>query len=239
MQASQSNRKPAKKPAPKKQPKATPKANRKLNGVRGVESTESPQATKYDATGQKTGQVTSYFSWWLAVSGQSGLLMDYMSTVNSVRRDGKISFIGEVAGVGRIINNDQLEATAKPNGDIWVTLEDGTEVMLYPSVQIRPGSEVIHNYWFTDPDTKKDFTFEDSDQLGKATEHPLEIHGYLLDGCEISVLVTRTIDFAAKHDGTLLATGAGQRRYILRQPTTRDMVRAWRANSINAVASFA
>lgn len=220
-------------------------ALRQANAMNGVRSVEQAQAAKYDANGQKTGQPQSYFSWWMAVDEsegmQNGMLMDYMSIADSARKDEKVRIIGESAGVGRIIN-DRLNATFKPNGTVWVTLEDETEVALYPNAQIKPNAGVIHNYWFTDTETGQDLTFEEvKSQIGNAdfytTETLLEIHGRLSDNREKNgIFATCIIDYAGKRDGSLLATGAGQ-RYILRQPTTESEIRAWRSNAANSQAA--
>ncbi|MBQ3306083.1 hypothetical protein IJH02_01445 [Candidatus Saccharibacteria bacterium] len=203
------------------------KASTKLNGVRSVESVEHPQAAQYAENGQRTGQVTSYFNWWMAVDEsegqQNGLLMGFPEVITSARNGEKIRVIGEAST--RIVNS-VLEMKSAPNGAILVVLEDHhTEVVLYPNLQITPRVDAIEQYWFETAEGE-DEIFPD---VPSDAEESFIVHGQLQDRRETNVLVTRLIDFTGSgyENGIFLAVGAGQ-RYILEKPTGKTTVQAWR-----------
>lgn len=199
-----------------------------LNGVRSV---EHPQASQYDSQGRRTGQKTSYFSWWAVLdSDGKRILSDYVKVLEQVEKTGKLQIYGEVTTSSREINNVVFEAKKQPNGTVTVTLEDNTEVCLYPNSQNR--ADTICSFWITDQDAEKDLLFseiefDENNEFASESEDLIEIHGQYLDGREINATVTKIICLDDRL-GSCLAVGAGQ-RYILGSPITdRAVIKAYR-----------
>ncbi|MBQ6355250.1 hypothetical protein IJJ18_02420 [Candidatus Saccharibacteria bacterium] len=219
--------------------KASKRNLEKITPVNGVKSVEQPQAAKYDSAGRKTGQVASYFSWWMAVAQDgTGTVLNYLQVLYEVEGNGELQLIGE-ARSGRLIHS-VLKAEKKATGIISVTLEDNTNVTLYPNLQITPGSVEIQHYWIKDQESGKELLFPDLefDETGKVGNHNreelFEIHGQLIDNRETTVPVAEIIALDEQRAGNCLAVG-NYGRYLLHNPTNYAEVQAYRAREKRAI----
>lgn len=191
-------------------------------------------AAVYDANGQRTGQTTSWFSWWCATN-ENGEIIDFPKVQQEVERTGKIRIIGEAATTGRRIH-DSLPAKRTNNGSVEVTLEEGAEVVLYPSCQLTLSASIIFDYWISfngDYVPHNELEFK-NDEFCTSGEELLEIRGRLSDKRETTVTATNLIRLDGYSEGTIIAVGGGQ-RYILSRPTGYATVLAHEAHRRAAV----